>query len=89
MKVELLLPDISPERATASGADATAFAKILDDLGSVLRRADDAETAYARGAGNLGDAIYERARADVALSVATAAAQRTAQALTTILNMQI
>ena len=89
MNVELLTPDAAPERAPANAADVPAFTKILDDLGSVLSRADGAETAYAHGAGNLGEAIYERARADVALSVATAAAQRTAQALTTILNMQI
>ena len=89
MNIELLAPDVAPERPSANVPDANAFAKILDDLGSVLGRADRAETAYAHGAGNLGDAIYERARADVALSVATAAAQRTAQALTTIFNLQI
>ncbi|HVA29322.1 MAG TPA: hypothetical protein VNF68_14160 [Candidatus Baltobacteraceae bacterium] len=89
MKVEFLTPDVMPERSPSSVTDASAFAKILDDLAAVLGRADGAETAYAHGAGNLGDAIYERARADVALSVATAAAQRTAQALTTVLNMQI
>jgi hypothetical protein len=33
--------------------------------------------------------VVERARADVALSLATAAASRTAQALTTILGMQV
>ncbi len=89
MKVEFLTPDVTPKRSPASATDASAFAKILDDLAAVLGRADGAETAYAHGTGNLGDAIYERARADVALSVATAAAQRTAQALTAVLNMQI
>ncbi len=89
MKIELLTPDVSPERATANPPDAHAFNAILDDRAAVLGGADRAETVYARGAGSLGEAIYERARADVALSVATAAAQRTAQALTTILNMQI
>jgi flagellar hook-basal body complex protein FliE len=51
--------------------------------------AQSAEDAFARGAGSLQDAVYERARADVALAVATAAAQRGAQAIQSILNMQV
>jgi flagellar hook-basal body complex protein FliE len=62
---------------------------MLDDLGSVLGKAEHAEDAFAAGTGDLQTAVYERARADVALSVATAAAQRTAQALQSILNMQV
>jgi flagellar hook-basal body complex protein FliE len=34
-------------------------------------------------------AVYGRARADVALAVATATAQRSVQALQSILNMQV
>jgi len=71
------------------GADAAGFGKLLDDLGSVLGGAEHAEDAFATGVGDLQTAVYERARADVALSVATAAAQRTAQALQSILNMQV
>ena len=66
-----------------------AFGKMLDDVGSVLGSAGDAEERFASGAGDLQEAMYERARADVALSVATAAAQRTAQALQTIFTMQV
>jgi hypothetical protein len=33
--------------------------------------------------------MYRRAQADIALSVATAAAQRAAQAVQTLLNLQI
>jgi flagellar hook-basal body complex protein FliE len=62
---------------------------MLDDVGSVLQGAQRAEDAFASGTGDLQAAIYERARADVVLSVATAAAQRTAQALQSILNMQV
>jgi flagellar hook-basal body complex protein FliE len=58
-------------------------------LGTLLLGAEKAEDAFASGAGRLQDAVYERARADVALSVATAAAQRGAQAISSILNMQV
>ena len=88
MRVEALIPDVSPARA-AQVHDGGAFARILDDLGSVLGRAEHAEDAFASGTGDLQTAVYERARADVALSVATAAAQRTAQSLQSILNMQV
>ncbi len=88
MRVELLQPDAPPADAKPS-VDVSAFTRALDGIGSVLDRATAAEDALAKGAGSLQAAVYERARADVALSVATAAAQRTAQALTAILNMQI
>jgi flagellar hook-basal body complex protein FliE len=87
MRIEALIPDTSPSPATAPNGNA--FGNMLDDLGSVLGGAERAEDAFAAGAGDLQSAIYERARADVALSVATAAAQRTAQALQSILNMQV
>jgi hypothetical protein len=89
VKVELLTPDVAPGSVPPRAAGAFDFAALLDDVGSVLARASDAENEYASGTGRLGEAIYERARADVVLSVATAAAQRSAQALNTILNMQI
>ncbi|MGB6985369.1 MAG: flagellar hook-basal body complex protein FliE [Candidatus Aquilonibacter sp.] len=88
MKVELLQPDAAP--VAASGApDQTGFAQALDAIGNVLTDATQAEDAYASGAGSLQDAMYQRAQADVALSVATAAAQRAAQAVQTLLNLQI
>jgi flagellar hook-basal body complex protein FliE len=89
MRVEALVPDVSPSPGNADAAHANEFGQMLDDLGSVLGGAERAEDAFAAGAGDLQTAIYERARADVALSVATAAAQRTAQALQSILNMQV
>jgi flagellar hook-basal body complex protein FliE len=88
VKVELLVPDVAPAPQPAR-ADSAAFGRALDAVGSVLDGANAAEDAFARGAGTLQRAVYERARADVALSVATATAQRSAQALTSILNMQI
>lgn len=89
MRVETLVPDAAPAARSQNASNANAFAKILDDLGSVLGNAERGEDAFAAGVGDLQTAIYERARADVALSVATAAAQHTAQALQSILNMQV
>ncbi len=89
MRIENLLPDAPETAAPLHASDASAFGKLLDDLGSVFTTAQGAEDAFASGAGDLQTAVYERARADVALSVASAAAGRTAQALTSILNMQV
>jgi len=88
MRVELLSPDAAP-LSSHPQSDQSAFEKALDAIGVVLDGATRAEDAFAQGAGSLQDAVYERARADVALSVATAAAQRSAQALQSILNMQL
>jgi len=88
VKVELLQPD-APAPAASAPANRSAFSRALDAAGALLDSAEAAEDAFANGAGSLQSAVYERARADVALSVATAAAQRSAQALTAILNLQI
>ena len=91
MKVEPLLPDVAavPERPQSGDAAASLFADVARALGATLVGADAAENAFAAGSGSLQAAIYERARADVALSVATAAAQRATQAIQSILNMQV
>ncbi|HZZ00809.1 MAG TPA: flagellar hook-basal body complex protein FliE [Candidatus Baltobacteraceae bacterium] len=91
MKVELLHPDLpaAPERSAGGSDAAKLFADVAQALGATLDRADKAENAFAGGAGSLQAAVYERARADVALSVATAAAQRATQAIQSILNMQV
>jgi hypothetical protein len=88
MRVELLVPDAPPAPARPA-PDVSAFTRALDGIGALLDRATYAEDAFSNGAGSLQAAVYERARAEVALSIATAAAQRSAQALTAILNMQI
>lgn len=89
MKVEALVPDAPLPLVQPQNQPANVFARVLDDLGAVFSKAESAEDAFASGAGNLQTAIYERARADVALSVATAAAQRGVQALQSMLNMQV
>ncbi|HEX5274452.1 MAG TPA: flagellar hook-basal body complex protein FliE [Candidatus Rubrimentiphilum sp.] len=89
------VPDIpgplpaAPRSVSAAMPPADAFGKALDDIGSVLGSAGAAEERFASGSGDLQEAVYERARADVALAVATAAAQRTAQALQAIFTMQV
>jgi hypothetical protein len=87
VKVELLRPDAAP--APANAPDRGKFAQALDAAGRVLTQATRAEDAYASGAGSLQEAEYRRAQADVTLAVATAAVQRTAQAVQTLFNVQI
>jgi flagellar hook-basal body complex protein FliE len=91
VKVELLLPDMpaTPKRSEPESEAAKLFADVAQALGTTLERAESAENAFAAGGGSLQAAIYERARADVALSVATAAAGRATQAIGSILNMQV
>ncbi|MGA7202114.1 MAG: hypothetical protein WBX26_09805 [Candidatus Cybelea sp.] len=88
MKVEPLLPDAPPFAASARG-DAAGFTKALDALGEMLGSAEAAEDSFAYGGGTLQEAVYERARADVALSVETATAQRITQSVQSVLNMQV
>jgi flagellar hook-basal body complex protein FliE len=85
--VEPLVPDAPT--ATALPRDGAFFARALDAVEEALTGATRAEDAFAYGRGRLQDAIYERAQADVALSVATATAQRIVQAVQSVLNMQV
>ena len=65
------------------------FENLLDAAGSALDRADRAERAFAEGKGGLVEMMIERASADVLLQLATAAAQRTTQAVSTLVGMQV
>jgi flagellar hook-basal body complex protein FliE len=86
MRVELLLPDAPQPYVAAEGAG---FANALDAVGNALTGATRAEDTFAAGSATLQQAVYERAQADVALSVATATTQRIAQAVQSVLNMQV
>jgi flagellar hook-basal body complex protein FliE len=90
MTVEPLVPDapLVPDTAANAGDD-LAFGRALDALGDMLTGATRAEDEFARGSGTLQAAVYERAQADVALSVATTTAARIAQAVQSVLNMQV
>lgn len=95
---ELDLPQSSSPVDTSSASEtpdrgAAAFAGAVGDAfgqaSAALTRADAAESAFATGRGGMQEMVIERAQADIALSVASAAASRAAQSLTTILGMQI
>jgi flagellar hook-basal body complex protein FliE len=73
----------------AAGGFAAVLAAALAGANDALGRADAAEQAFAAGRGGLQQMVLERAQADIALSIASAAATRTAQAVSTILAMQV
>ena len=84
------LPVAPPAAADAEKApSADAFGALLGAASASFERAAGAETAFVRGTGGLQEMVVERAQAGVVLAIASAAAARTAQALTTILNMQV
>jgi flagellar hook-basal body complex protein FliE len=91
MRVDLLVPDSAAPALPrpASGADGSAFAKLVDAAGAILERADSAEAAFVAHRGGLQEMVVERARADVALQIAATVTQRAAQSLQTLLGMQI
>ncbi len=92
MRIDAIVPDglAAPVRSIIpSPAAANGFIQLVGAAGSALSKADAAETAFAHGSGGLQEMVVERARADIALSVAATGAQRAAQALNTLLGMQI
>jgi flagellar hook-basal body complex protein FliE len=89
MRVEALIPDQAASIAPTSQADGGEFVRALDALTQSLSGAQSAEDAFAAGTGSLQDAVYQRARADVTLSAATAAVSRVVQAVQSLLSMQV
>jgi hypothetical protein len=88
MRIEALVPDVAPPAAPAP-APGGAFGALVDAAAGVLATADGAERAFAAHRGGLQEMVVERARADVALQIAAAGAQRVTQGLQTLLGMQI
>ncbi|HXF35303.1 MAG TPA: hypothetical protein VN603_12090 [Candidatus Acidoferrales bacterium] len=88
MTVEPLVPDVAVSAPRAK-PDASRFLAALDAAGSVFAAADRSEEAFVEGRGGLQEMIVSRAHADVAISIASAAATRAAQALAQIFNMPI
>ena len=91
MNVAPLEPD-APRDLPArepTGADRNAFGAMLDAAATTLDEAARAERGFARGNGGLVEMTVRRAGADVMLQIAATAAQRTSQALATILGMQV
>jgi flagellar hook-basal body complex protein FliE len=91
------ITDLQPDAASGTNDESPAvslipkreFHSVLDDAGSALDRADRAERAFAVQQGGLVEMMVERASADVMLQLATVAAQRTTQAVSTLLGMQV
>jgi flagellar hook-basal body complex protein FliE len=85
--------DDAPARAPqAAAADNALFHGALDAAratGDALERAEHSEQAFVSGRGGLQEMVFDRARADALLSVASSAASKAATALNTILNMQV
>jgi flagellar hook-basal body complex protein FliE len=79
----------SPPSASGAGSFADALSHAFDAASGALARADRSEHAYASGSGALQAMVLDRAQADIALTIATTAASRTSQALSTILGMQV
>lgn len=78
-----------PQARAPRHADANAFGAALTEVANALEGADAAETAFAQRRGGLQEAVIARAKADVMLQIATTAASRTTQALSSMLNMQV
>jgi len=76
-----------PVSAAQSFEDALAGA--FGAASAALQRADASERGFAAGKTGLQEMVLDRAQADVALSLASAAATRVTAALTTILGMQV
>jgi flagellar hook-basal body complex protein FliE len=92
MNVEPLVPDIASGDAPAVSVvprPAGVFGDLVESAGNVLAGADRAERAFAAHQGGLQEMVVERARADIALQLAAAGAQRVTQGLQTLLGMQI
>jgi len=92
MNVAALVPDVAPDAAPVVSAlprTGGAFGDLVDAAGAVLGTADGAERAFAAHRGGLQEMVVERARADIALQIAAASAQRVTQGLQTLLGMQI
>jgi flagellar hook-basal body complex protein FliE len=86
MRVEPLVPDVASPAPLPAGRG---FGALVDAASSALDAADAGERAFVAHRGGMLEMVVERARADVALQIAAAGAQRATQALQTLLGMQI
>jgi flagellar hook-basal body complex protein FliE len=91
MRIEPIVPDRAARPSAGAGPNgaASGFGQLVDAAGRALATADGAEAAFAHGRGGLQEMVVARAQADIALAVAAGGAQRAAQALNTLLGMQI
>jgi len=91
---ETLVPAASPSAGVRNTPSDTTpipeeFARAVDGVTSSLQQAESAEDNFAHGVGSLENAVYERARADIALSVAVATTGRILQSVQSLFSMQV
>lgn len=91
MNVTELVPDapVTSAAPNVTPLEKSGFESALDAAGAALDRADASERAFAQHRGGLVEMMVERANADVMLQLATAAAQRATQAVSTLFGMQV
>ncbi len=93
MRIDPIVPDMPVSGPAGPGAATPSlgggFAQLVDAASVQLDRAAAAEAAFAAKTGGLQEMVVERARADIALAVATSGVQHAAQALNSLLGMQI
>ena len=89
MNATPLVPDAPPGTSFVAPLQPGGFGALIDAAGAALDRAEHAERAFGQHRGGLVEMIVERASADVMLQLATTAAQRTTQAVSTLLGMQV
>jgi len=89
----IIEPD-APRAPQGDGTDAATFGfgSLIDALQAgtqTLQRAEGAENAFIAGTGGLQEMVFERAKADVLVSIATAASSRVTQSINSITQMQL
>ena len=91
MNVAPIEPDLpaTSEAPKVTPLQQRRFESALDIAGAALDRADAAERVFAEHRAGLVEMMVERASADAMLQLATSAAQRTTQALSTLFGMQV
>jgi flagellar hook-basal body complex protein FliE len=87
MRIDALVPDVAAP--SVAPARPNAFGALVDAASAALEDADRAEGAFIAHRGGLQEMVVERARADIALQIAAAGAQRVTQGLQTLLGMQM
>jgi flagellar hook-basal body complex protein FliE len=87
-----LVPDAPLDAAANADASTFGFGSLVDALRAgtqQLERAQGAERSFVDGTGGLQEMVFERAKADVIVSIATAASSRVTQSLNSLTQMQL
>ena len=88
MRIDVLIPD-APSAARPAHAPPRTSSRFSMRSRHLSNRPTAAERAFAAHRGGLQEMVIERARADIALQIATDGGESAAQGVQTILSMQI